>query len=90
VLSFCRAALALRRAEQRGEIADYELLRCADGQWQYRVGRLVVAANFSDAPAAMPADAGTVLLRSAGPEHAGAQDHAGDEILGPWEGVVFK
>ena len=54
VLSFCRAALALRRGEQRGEIAGYELRSCADGLWVYQVGGLVVAANFTDAPAACP------------------------------------
>jgi alpha-glucosidase len=84
VLSFCRAALALRRGEQRGMIADYELLSCADGLWVYRVGHLVVAANFTDAPAALPAAAGTLLL------HSGTKDRAGGEILGPWEGAVYK
>ena len=84
VLSFCRAALALRRSEQGGRIARYELLSCDDGLWVYRVGDLVVAANFTDAPAAVPAGAGPLLLRSE------AMDHAGDETLGPWEGAVFK
>jgi alpha-glucosidase len=89
VLSFCRAALALRRAEQHGGIARYELLHCADGLWVYRVGGLTVAANFSGAPAAMPAEAGQVLLRSAVQDGA-VQDGADAATLGPWEGVVFK
>ncbi len=84
VLSFCRAALALRRAEQRGQIARYELRGRADGLWVYQVGDLVVAANFTDAPAAMPAGAGALLLRSA------PKDHPDGDVLGPWEGAVFK
>jgi alpha-glucosidase len=84
VLSFCRAVLALRRAEQRGAIARYELRSRDDGMWVYQVGGLVVAANFTDAPAAVPEGAGTLLL------HSGAGEQAGHATLGPWEGAVFK
>jgi alpha-glucosidase len=84
VLSFCRAALALRRAELGGQIARYELRGRGDGLWVYQVGDLVVAANFTDAPAAMPAGAGALLLRSA------PKDHPDGDVLGPWEGAVFK
>jgi alpha-glucosidase len=84
VLRFCRSLLALRRAELGGMIAPCEMLAAAEGQWVYRVGGLVVAANLSDEPTAWPAEAGEVLLATAGePPPAGRP-------LGPWEGVIAR
>jgi alpha-glucosidase len=84
VLRFCRSLLALRRAELGGMIAPCEMLATAEGQWAYRVGGLVVAANLSDEPAARPAEAGEILLATAGePPPAGRP-------LGPWEGVIAR
>ena len=87
VLSLCRDLLALRRAELRraklgGGLADFENLHVDDGRWVYRAGPLVVAANFTDQPAELPA--GEILLRS-GP----AQD-APPGVLRPWEGVIAR
>jgi alpha-glucosidase len=84
VLSWCRELLALRRTELGGGVARFENLTVADGQWTYRAGALVVAANFTGQPAAMPAEAGEVLLRS-GPA---ADAPAG--VLRPWEGVITR
>ena len=84
-MSLCRRLLALRRAELGGGIAEFENLPAPAGQWAYRVGSLVVAANFTDAPAAGPAEAGEVLLTTA---QAGSAAAPG--ILGPWEGVITR
>ena len=51
-LGLCRRLLALRRAELGGGIAEFENLPAPEGQWAYRVGDLVVAANFTGQPAA--------------------------------------
>jgi hypothetical protein len=84
VLRFCRSLLALRRAELGGMIAPCETLAAAEGQWAYRVGGLVVAANLSDQPAAPPAEAGEILLATAG------EPPAPGRPLGPWEGVIAR
>jgi len=63
-----------------------EILAATPEQWVYRVGRLVVAANFSGRPVSLPAAAGQVLLTSASPDW---QDRGRDSaVLGPWEGAV--
>ena len=59
--------------------------RRPEGQWAYRVGSLVVAANFTGQPAPGPAAAGEVLLTTAGTRPA---DWPG--VLGPWEGVITR
>ncbi len=84
VLRFCRSLLALRRAELAGAIAPYELLQADGGLWAYRTGRLTVAANFSDQPAALPGPAGEILLSTAGepPSPSGP--------LGPGQGVIAR
>ncbi len=88
-LGLCRRLLALRRAELGGGIAEFENLPAPEGQWAYRVGSLVVAANFTDQPAAGPAlgsaQAGEVLLTT-----AGAGPTALPGVLGPWVGVVTR
>ncbi len=82
VLSLCRRLLALRRAELGGGVAPYEPLPGPDGEWSYRVGSLVVAANFTDQPAARPAKAGEILLSTVAASTPG--------VLGPWEAVVAR
>jgi alpha-glucosidase len=88
-LGLCRRLLALRRAELGGGIAEFENLPTPDGLWAYRVGSLVVAANFTGQPAPVPtpgsAAAGEVLLTTAGTRPA---DWPG--VLGPWEGVITR
>ena len=83
-LELCRRLLALRRAELGGGVAPFGNLAAGDGQWAYRVGSLVVAANFTGQPAGLPAEAGEVLLSSAAGEAAPAG------MLRPWEGVVAR
>ena len=82
-LGLCRRLLALRRAELGGGIAEFENLPAPEGQWAYRVGDLVVAANFTGQPARRPAAAGEVLLTT-----AAAGTTAPPGVLGPWEGVI--
>jgi alpha-glucosidase len=89
-LRLTRRLLALRRTELAGAVPDLEVLAATQDHWIYKVGPLVVAANFSDQSASLPAAAGEVLLTSYGPEW---QDRAADgagAVLGPWEGVVAR
>jgi alpha-glucosidase len=83
-----RRLLTLRRTELAGRIPHLEVLAAPPDQWVYRVGQLVVAANFSGRPARVPAAAGEVLLTSSGPDW---KDRGPDSAaLGPWEGVVTR
>ena len=66
-LMLCRRLLALRRAELSGGIAEFENLPAPEGLWVYRVGSLVVAANFTGQPARLPALDGEVLLTTPRP-----------------------
>jgi alpha-glucosidase len=86
VLWLCRDLLSLRRAEFRGQIARYEAVPAPEGQWVYRAGDLIVAANFTDQPGACAEPAGPVLLSSSGTPRPG-----GTELtLAPWEGIVAR
>jgi alpha-glucosidase len=82
-LWLCRRLLALRRAELRG-LPRFEQLPAPDGQWAYRVGPLVVAANFSGEPTAVPAAAGEVLLATSGSALPSPRE------LGPWEAIAAR
>ena len=84
-LSLCRRLLALRRAELGRGLADFENLAVTGGAWAYRTGPLVVAANFTDQPADMPAEAGEVLLTT-----SAEQAPLSPGVLRPWEGVVTR
>jgi alpha-glucosidase len=88
-LRFCRDLLALRRAELGGTIAAYTQLPGPPGVWVYRVGGVMVAANFTGEPACLGELAGALLLSTsraaAGPEPAGRAGR-----LGPWEGVIVR
>jgi alpha-glucosidase len=83
-LWLCRRLLALRHTELPG-IPAFEQLPAPDGQWAYRAGSLVVAANFSDRPTGIPAAAGEVLLATSSaaldPPH---------RTLRPWEGIAAR
>ena len=84
-LSLCRRLLALRRTELGRGLADFENLAVTEGVWAYRTGPLVVAANFTDQPADMPAGAGEVLLTT-----SAGQAPPSPGVLRPWEGVVTR
>jgi len=90
VLSLSRRLLALRRAELGRGLADFENLAVTEGVWAYRTGPLVVAANFTDQPADMPAavlaaEGGQVLLTASAKD---APPSPG--MLRPWEGVITR
>jgi alpha-glucosidase len=84
-LSLSRRLLALRRAELGRGLADFENLAVTEGVWSYRTGPLVVAGNFTDRPADMPAEAGEVLLTTSA---EGVPASPG--VLRPWEGVITR
>jgi alpha-glucosidase len=86
ILWLCRRLVALRRAELSGGIVpntEFEHLPAREGQWAYRVGSLLVAANFSGQPAGLPPLAGEVLLATSGTA-------VSQRVLGPWQGVVAR
>jgi alpha-glucosidase len=95
LLALCRRLLALRHAElggDAGRVPAYEALPAAAGQWVYRIGGLIVAANLSDEPATVTGPFGAVLISSSGAEQAAA-DAAGPAaglVLGPWQGLVAR
>jgi alpha-glucosidase len=82
ILWLCRRLLALRRAELGNRIADFEQLPAPEGQWIYRVGPLMVAANFSDRESVPPAETGEVLLTTSASRPDGG--------LGPWQGIIAR
>jgi alpha-glucosidase len=88
-LRFCRDLLALRRAEFGGTIAGYTQLPGLPGVWAYRVGGLVVAANFAGEPACLGELAGQPLLSTSGAA-AGPERSERVTELGPWEGVIVR
>ena len=88
VLQFCRRLLALRRAELGSGIAPYEIVPAALGEWAYRVGGLIVAANLSDQPTGLPCPVGEVLLSTADGKPAAGR--GADQVLGPWQGIVAR
>ena len=83
VLWLCRRLLALRRAELGGGLAAYEQLPAPQGIWVYRIGPLVVAANFAGGQADVPSAVGEVLLTTSGTSGAPG-------MLAPWEGVIAR
>jgi alpha-glucosidase len=85
VLSLCQRLIALRRAELSGRAVSYQRLPAPAPVWCYRVGRLVVAANFSPEPAVLPAQAGEVVLATG---QLPAAD--GQLALAPWAGAVIR
>ena len=85
MLSLCRRLVALRRAELGGGLAGFENLVATGGQWAYRTGPLVVAANFTDHPASLPPEAGQVLLTT-----SAEQAPPSPGVLRPWEGVITR
>jgi alpha-glucosidase len=83
MLWLCRRLIAIRRAELGGGIAEFENLPAPEGQWAYRIGSLVVAANFTGRAADMPTAAGEVLLTTSGTTPPPG-------VLPPWEGVITR
>jgi alpha-glucosidase len=77
-LELCRDLVALRHRHQRRMLAGYETVAVDATLWSYRVGDLVVHANFGREARAL-SDTGPVLLRSGpgGPAGAGAAGGAG-------------
>ena len=80
VLSFCRDAIALRRAREDLVSGGYTSLDSPSGVWAWlRGGATGIALNLSDSEATVPLE-GEVLLSTKGRDHPSR--------LEPWEGVV--
>src|ERR1700735_1102936 len=90
VLALCRSLIALRRAELGSGIASYQMLPGPGEQWAYRVGDLVIAANFRDQAAEVSCPVGEVLLSPAGqpPDPGGPGGPGEPVILAPWTGIA--
>jgi hypothetical protein len=84
-LSLCRRLISMRRAEFGGRVADYQRLPSAEDVWSYQAGEMTVLASFSDQRRPATPPAGQLLLVSYGPEPP-----AGDLVLEPWQGVVYR
>jgi glycosidase len=82
-LRLCRDLLALRRSAFGGQVAAYERLPAPPGVWSYRSGPLLVTANFTDRPVALPGPAGELLLTTSPEAEPGT-------ALGPWQGSVTR
>lgn len=83
-----RELLSLRRSELGGGIVDYEQLPSGDGQWLYRSGPLVVAANFTGEEALVDLPAGRGVLSSLGA--SSSRDGGPRAVLHPWEALIIK
>jgi len=96
VLWLCHHLIALRHTELGGGIAGYQQLPAPDGQWVYRVGELIVAANFSDRSTALSAPVGEILLATSAADGAaagtvGTSSAVGTSpVLGPWAGIIAR
>jgi alpha-glucosidase len=86
-LWFCRDLLALRRSAFGGTIAAYTQLPGPPGAWVYRVGKVVVAANFTGEPVGLGELAGPLLL-STSRAGTGQTRQEPVTVLGPWEGII--
>jgi alpha-glucosidase len=84
VLHLCRDLIALRSAAFGGRIASYRELPGPPGLWAYRVGDLLVTANFSGEPVTLDEPPGPVVAVSAA---GGVLDRG---ILAPWAGVITR
>jgi alpha-glucosidase len=82
-LNLCRELLALRRTATGGQVASYERLPAPPGVWSYRSGPLLVTANFTDHPVALPDRPGDVLLTTDPGSGPGT-------LLGAWQGSVTR
>jgi len=83
VLWLCKQLIAIRHTEIGSEVPELELLPGPAGLLAYQAGGLVVAANLSEQPAEVPAQAGQLLLAT-GPQARPAS------VLPPWQGIVAR
>jgi hypothetical protein len=87
-LQLARSLVDLRRRAV-GPGAEYEQLPSEGYQWLYRTGRLVVAANLSDAPALVDGPDRVPVLSTA--PRGDGRPHAGRRVpLAPWEALVWE
>jgi len=89
LLSLCRRLMAVRRLHIKGRDGTYEQLASAEPQWVYRIGDVVVAANFSKEAADVPGVSGQLLTSSLGMRPAG-EPVGGSLRLAGFEAVVVQ
>jgi alpha-glucosidase len=82
-LRLARDLLALRRTAFAGRVPSYERLPAPPGVWAYRCGSLVVTANFTGQPVAVPGAVGEVLLGTEPEAEPGTP-------VGPWQGRILR
>jgi alpha-glucosidase len=82
-LWLCKQLIAMRHAEIGAEVPRLELLPGPAGLLAYQAGGLVVAANLSEQPAEVPAEAGQLLLATTPLAHPA-------RVLPPWQGIVAR
>ncbi|MCU1527379.1 MAG: glycosidase [Frondihabitans sp.] len=80
VLSLVRRLISLHSAEL-ATAATYDEIEVSDDRWMFSTGRLVVAANFSDAPIPVSVT-GDVVINSA------SRDVSRPSSIAPWSALV--
>ena len=89
LLSLCRRLVAVRRLHIKGQDGTYAQLPSADHYWVYRIGDVVVAANFSEEPGELHGQPGLLLTSSLGVRQGG--EAVGDTLqLAGLEAVVVQ
>ncbi len=89
LLSLCRRLIAVRRRHIKGRDGTYAQLPSADHHWVYRIGDVVVAANFSETPGELRGHPGLLLSSSLGGRQGG--EPVGEALqLAGLEGVVVQ
>ncbi len=89
LLCLCRRLMAVRRMHIKGRGGAYEQLASAEPQWVYRIGDLVVAANFSKEAADVAGVSGRLLTSSLGVRPTG-EALGGSLRLAGLEAVVVQ
>ena len=89
LLCLCRRLIAVRRLHIKGGDGTYAQLPSTDQHWVYRIGDVVVAANFSEEPGELRGQPGRLLISSVGLRHDG--EPVGESLqLAGLEAVVVQ
>jgi len=89
LLSLCRRLVEIRRRHLKGHDGTYQQLSSTEHQWAYRIGDVVVAANFSEEPGELVRQPGLLLASSLGGRTP--EDPVGGVLhLAGWEAVVVQ
>ncbi|MHB8190397.1 MAG: alpha-amylase family glycosyl hydrolase [Ferrimicrobium sp.] len=86
-LNLCKELLQLRR-QSHGSSLSYEEIPSAEGVWHYRVGDVIVFANFTDQPEALKL-AEPLQYLSSKPDKSWVRASSSRIEVDPWEAIVW-